>query len=108
MKIIKELNIADNVPREITIHTDSRITLQSLKNTKNHKHLIDEIRKKAIILTEHNWHITFTWLQIHVGQYVKELADKLAKGAIGKDTIFYTCIPMGKMVQQLRETILKK
>ena len=34
METIKELHIADNVPREITIHTDSRITLQSLKNPK--------------------------------------------------------------------------
>jgi ribonuclease HI len=46
METIKEIHIPDNVPREITIHTDSRITLQSLKNPKNHRHLIDEIRKK--------------------------------------------------------------
>jgi hypothetical protein len=34
METIKETHIPDNVPREITIHTDSRITLQSLKNPK--------------------------------------------------------------------------
>jgi len=26
----------ENIPRRVTVHTDSRITLQSLKNTKNH------------------------------------------------------------------------
>ena len=64
---------------------DSRITLQSLKNPKNHRHLIDEIRKKGISLGKHNWHITFTWIRAHVGHYGKELADKLAKEAAGKD-----------------------
>ena len=66
METIKELHIADNVPREITIHTDihtdSKITLQSLKNPKNHRHLIDEIRRRAISLGKQNWHITFTWI----------------------------------------------
>jgi ribonuclease HI len=107
MEIIKELNTAD-VPREITIHTDSRITLQSLKNPKNHKHLIDEIREKAKILKEHNWHITLTWIQAHVGHYGNELADKLAKEAAGKDIISYSRIPMCEIAQQLRETSLKK
>jgi hypothetical protein len=46
METVKEIHIADNVPREITIYTDSKITLQSLKNPKNHMYLIDEIRKK--------------------------------------------------------------
>jgi len=46
MDTIKQIHIPDNVPREITILTDSKITLQSLNNPKNHRHLIDEIRKK--------------------------------------------------------------
>ena len=108
METIKELHIADNVPREITIHTDSRITLQSLKNPKNHKHLIDEIRKKAISLAKHNWHITFTWIRAHVGHYGNELADKLAKEAAGKDAISYNRIPICEIAQQLRENSLKK
>jgi ribonuclease HI len=76
--------IADNVPREITIYTYSKITLQSLKNPKNHRYLIDEIRKKATSLGNHNWLITFTWIRAHVGHYWNELADKSAKGAAGK------------------------
>ena len=104
METTKELHITDNVPREITIHTDSKITLQSLKNPKNHRHLIDEIRKTAITLGKHNWHITFTWIRAHVGQYGNELADKLAKEAAGKDIISYNRIPKCEIAQQLRET----
>jgi ribonuclease HI len=108
MEIITELNIPDNVPRGMTIHTDSRITLQSLKNPKNHTRLIDEIRNKAKVLREHNWHVTLTWVQAHVGHYGNELADKLAKEAAGKDIISYSKIPMSEIAQQLRETSLKK
>jgi hypothetical protein len=108
METIKELHIADIVPQEITIHTDSKITLQSLKNLKNHRYLIDEIRKKAMSLRTHNWHITFTWIQAHVGHYGNELADKLAKEAARKDTVSYNRIPICEIAQQLREKGLKK
>jgi ribonuclease HI len=108
METIKELHIADNIPREITIHTDRKITLQSLKNPKNHRYLIDEIRKKAISLGNYNWRITFTWIRAHVGHYGNELADKLAKEAAGTDIVSYNGIPICEIVQQLREKSLKK
>jgi ribonuclease HI len=54
LETITELQTAEDVPREVTIHTDSRITLQSLRNSKNHKYLIDQIRKKATSLKKHN------------------------------------------------------
>jgi len=50
-----KLHINDNMPRTATVHTDSRITLQSLKNTKNHNYLIEEIKKKATALEKRNW-----------------------------------------------------
>ena len=50
IEIIQELQIAGNVPRKITIHTDSKITLQSIMNPNNHKNLIDEIRKQTVLL----------------------------------------------------------
>jgi ribonuclease HI len=64
---IGELHFNDNIPRTATVHTDSRIALQSLKNTKNHKYLIEEIRKTAIALEKRNWTITFTWIKAHAG-----------------------------------------
>ena len=34
LEIIEKLRINENTPRTVTVHTDSRITLQSLQNTK--------------------------------------------------------------------------
>jgi len=82
LETINKLHIAENIQREVTIYTDSRITLQSLKNPNNHRYLIEEIRKKAISLEKHNWKITFTWIQAHVGQNGNELAGTLAKDAV--------------------------
>jgi len=33
LEIIEKLHINDNIPRSATVHTDSRITFQSLQNT---------------------------------------------------------------------------
>ena len=73
----------------MTIHTYVHTYIhQSLKNTKNHSYLIDEIRKKAITLENHNWRILFTWIKAHAGHYGNELADKLAKEAASKEYIY--------------------
>jgi ribonuclease HI len=70
-------HINDRIPRTATVHTDSRISLQSLKNTKNRNYLIEEIRKKAIALENRKWTITFTWTKAHAEIHWNELADKL-------------------------------
>ena len=44
LQAIETIKINNNIPRTIKIHTDSRITLESLKNMKNQNHLIEEIR----------------------------------------------------------------
>ena len=91
-----------------SLYTDSKITLQSLMNPKNHKNLIDEIRKQTVLLRKNNWQITFFWIRAHVGHFGNELADKLAKDAAGKGTISYNKIPIREMEQQQRERSLKK
>jgi ribonuclease HI len=108
LETVKELQIAENITREVTVHRDSRITLQSLKNSNNHKYLIDEIRKQTISLEKHNWKITFTWIQAHVGHYGNELADKLAKDAAEKGEISYNRIPKCEIAQKLRERSMEK
>ena len=55
LQAIETIKINNNTPRTIKIHTDSRITLESLKNTKNRNHLIEEIRKKTFALEKENW-----------------------------------------------------
>ena len=47
---IDTIKLSDNTPRTVKIYTDSRITLSSLKNSKNRKFLTEEIRKKTTAL----------------------------------------------------------
>ena len=47
---IEKSHINDNIPRTLTVHTDSRITLKSLTKQKNHNYIIEENRMKAITL----------------------------------------------------------
>ena len=67
LQAIETIKINKNVPRTTVIHTDSRITLDSLKNKKNRNHLIEEIRKKTITLEKENWNIEYTWIKVQGG-----------------------------------------
>jgi hypothetical protein len=87
----------------VTVHKDSKITLQSLKNTKNPNYLIEVIRNTAIALEKRNWTITFAWIKAHAGIYGNELADKLAKEASRKEEISFNRIPKNEIAQQLRD-----
>ena len=79
LEIIDEF--AENSPRTIGIFTDSRITIDSLKNVNNHSYLIEDIRNMISILERTNRTIEFSLVKAHVGIYGNELADKLAKNA---------------------------
>jgi ribonuclease HI len=48
LELTPEINIEENTPRTIGIYTDSRITIDSLKNANNHGSLTEEIRKRII------------------------------------------------------------
>jgi ribonuclease HI len=63
LEAVATLNIPENSPRTAMIYTDSRITLDSLQDHKNHAYLIEEIRKRAATLQESNWKIKFTWVK---------------------------------------------
>jgi ribonuclease HI len=54
LETIENSLINGNIPRTATVYTDSRITLQSLKNTKKYNYLIEGIRKKTIALEKRN------------------------------------------------------
>jgi len=66
-------------PISATIFTDSRITLDSLQNYKNHGFLVEEIRKMFASLEGTGWQIRISWLKVHTGVHGNELADKVAK-----------------------------
>ena len=103
-----KLHINDNIPRTATVHTDSRITLQTFKNAKNYNYFIEEIRKIAITLEKCSWTITFTWIKAHVGIYGNESADKLAQEATRKDDISFNRIPKNEIEQQERDQSIAK
>jgi len=103
LETIEKSHITDCIPRTATVHTDSRIAIYSLKNTRNHNYLIEEIRKKAMALENRKWTITFTWIKAHAGIYGIELADKLAKVAARNNDISFDRIPKSEIVQQIRD-----
>jgi ribonuclease HI len=81
LKALENIQYLDTDERMVQILTDSRITLDSLKNRKNHTHLIEQIRKKVIELENHKWTVEFNWVKAHAGHQGNELADQLAKEA---------------------------
>jgi hypothetical protein len=81
LEVIETIDIAENSPRTVVIFTDSRITIDPLKNVNNHSYLIEEIRKRISILERTNWTVEFSWVKAHVGIHGNELADQLAKAA---------------------------
>ena len=45
LQALDTIKLSNNTPRTVKVFTDSKITLFSLKNAKNRKHFIEEIRK---------------------------------------------------------------
>jgi ribonuclease HI len=108
LEAIETTKISSNFPRTIMIHTDSRITLESLRNMKNRTHLLEEIRKKTIELERENWKIESLWIKAHAGHYRNELANKLTKEATGNHDVCYNKIPKSKLEHQEREKSIEK
>ncbi|KAJ4448236.1 hypothetical protein ANN_10250 [Periplaneta americana] len=89
--------------RRIAIYTDSKITLDSLRNGSNHNNLIEDIRTNLRLVENDRWLVDFGWVKAHVGNYGNELADRLAKQA-GSDVdlqICYDKVPMSEVRNQL-------
>jgi hypothetical protein len=87
----------------------SRITLDALKNTKNHAHLMEQIRTKVVELENQNWNIDFQWVKAHEGHHGNELSDKLAKeAAASTENESYKKIPKSTAIRELNEESLIK
>jgi len=60
IEAIENIYNRDSRQRTAIIYTDRRVAIQSLKNHRNHKNLIEDIRKKTIELERREWTIKFT------------------------------------------------
>ena len=78
LEVLESLNIEDSSQRTAAVITDSRVALDSIKDTQNHSFLIEEIRLLLSKLKRTNWTIAFSWVKAHVGLMGNELADQIA------------------------------
>jgi ribonuclease HI len=99
LAIVKALEVIEsqqenhNEHRRAVIYTDSKITLDSIRNAKNHNHLEEEIRKRAVTLKKKNWKTEFKWVKAHARIFGNEIADRLAKEATLNYYVIYRRIP---------------
>ena len=100
---VEELQLTENTPKALALYADSKITLDSLRNTRNHHRLIEDIRKAVNFLRSKDWIVTISWVKAHIGIYGNELADLLAKEAVkSNNTVWYDKIPRSSVMKTLR------
>ena len=108
LAILRSLEHTENIQTEdktATIYTDSRITLDSLKNGNIHTILIEEIRRKLTEIEKINWKIQFCWVKVHVGIQGNELADTLSKETATNVDIkeCYKKVPKSVVISEFEE-----
>jgi hypothetical protein len=81
------------------------VSIDSKRNTRNHSHLIEEIRKKMTSLKRANWNIKISWIKAHVGVVGNELADQPAKAAASDSDakIVFSRLPMRTLINNIEE-----
>jgi len=112
LKSLEQLpSLAHQTNRIVAIYTDSKVTLDSLKNNTIHSFLIEEIRNMVRNLTRQNWSVHFGWVKAHTGIEGNEVADTLAKEAAQEDEnsdIVYDRIPISTIATRVKEEGFKK
>ena len=69
---------------------------------------MEEIRKRAVILTKNNWKIEFKWVKAHAGIYGNEIAYRVAKEATQNDHAKYSRIPKSALIKDNRKESTRK
>ena len=104
---LEELTDLGNNEKRVAIYTDSRITLDLLKNKFKHNRLIELIRNEIHALTNTQWIIHFGWVKGHAGITGNELADRLAKeAALSVGEVVYDKIPKEVIVTKEKKKAL--
>jgi len=105
LEALEKTDIEENSPCNAAKITDSKISLDSIKNMNNHSYLIEEIRERLSKLEGSNWTVTFVWVKAHAGILGNELADQLAKTAARDEdmTTSFSRIPLSMLFRELEE-----
>ena len=114
LAIVKALEVTEtqqvnrNEHRKAVIYMDNNITLDSIRSVKNHNHLVEEIRKRAVTLDKKNWKIELKRVKAHAGNYEKEIADRLAKEANQNCHVTYSRITKSAIKRDTRKERIRK
>jgi len=81
LETIGKFDIPQDTPRTANIFTESRISVDSIRNTRNHSQLIEERRKKMSSMDRANWNVEISWVKANEGIVGNELGDRFAKTA---------------------------
>jgi ribonuclease HI len=104
LKATGNIDITEHTTRITSIYTGSRISIDSIRNTRNHNYLIEEIRKMTS-LERANWNIELSWVKAHIGIAGNELVDQLVKAAAcdGDATIVFSRLPMSTLISMIEK-----
>jgi ribonuclease HI len=104
LEAIDTISTEESSPRTATVYTESRLTIDSLRNPDNHAYLVEEIRRRVAKLQGSNWKIEFSWVKAHAGNYGNEIADKLAKEAAWskRTEIAFRRIPISTLYYEIQ------
>jgi ribonuclease HI len=112
LKALEQLTkLDDPTSRIAAIYTDSKVTIDSLKNHSMHSFLIEEIRNKVRQLTTLDWTINFGWVKAHIGIEGNEAADQLAKEAVQEENdrnIVYNRVPATTVATEINKQVIKQ
>jgi len=101
---LEELQAVHGNGKRVAIYTDSKITLDLLKNNLKRNRLIEYIRDKIIALMHLKWIMHFGWVRGHAVIEGNELVDKLAKEAAVEDgPVVYDKIPREVLIIRAKE-----